>query len=205
MTDTKMLVKKRFATAAAWQSWLERHHAASRGLWLEFAKRENERPSITHAQALETALCFGWIDGQTKSGPDGWWSQRFTPRSARSKWSQVNCAAVERLRTQGKLTAAGLEQMEAAKRDGRWSAAYAPQSTIIVPDDLAAALAASPIARKFFESLDSKNRYSILYRLHSAIKPETRERRLLKFVQMLKAGETLHERPGKSARRAARK
>ena len=205
MTDTKMLVKKRFATAAAWQSWLEKHHAASRGLWLEFAKKENERPSITHAQALETALCFGWIDGQTKSGPDGWWSQRFTPRSARGKWSQVNCAAVERLRTQGKLTAAGLEQMEAAKRDGRWSAAYAPQSTISVPDDLAAALAASPIARKFFESLDSKNRYSILYRLHSAIKPETRERRLLKFVQMLKAGETLHERPGKSARRAARK
>ena len=205
MTDTKVLVKKRFATTAAWRSWLEKHHAGPRGLWLEFAKKENERPSITHAQALETALCFGWIDGQTKSSADGWWCQRFTPRSPRSKWSQVNCAAVERLQAQGKLTAAGFEQMEAAKSDGRWSAAYAPQRTIIVPDDLKAALAASPIARKFFESLDSKNRYSILYRLHDAKRPETRERRLLKFVQMLKAGETLHERRGKSAHRAAQK
>jgi uncharacterized protein YdeI (YjbR/CyaY-like superfamily) len=205
MTDTKVLVKRRFATAAAWHNWLEKHHAGSRGLWLEFAKKENERPSITHAQALETSLCFGWIDGQTKSSADGWWCQRFTPRGPRSKWSQVNCAAVERLRAQGRLTAAGLEQMEAAKSDGRWSAAYAPQSTIIVPDDLKAALAASPIARNFFESLDSKNRYAILYRLHNAKKPETRERRLLKFVQMLKAGDTLHERPGKSARRAAQK
>ena len=167
MTDTKVLVKKRFATTAAWHSWLEKQHARSRGLWLEFAKKENERPSITHAQALETALCFGWIDGQTKSSADGWWCQRFTPRGPRSKWSQVNCAAVERLRAQGKLTAAGFEQMQAAMTDGRWSAAYAPQSTIIVPNDLKAALAASPIARKFFESLDSKNRYSILYRLHN--------------------------------------
>ena len=205
MTDTKVLVKKRFATAAAWHSWLEKHHAGSRGLWLEFAKKENERPSITHAQALETALCFGWIDGQIKSSADGWWCQRFTPRGPRSKWSQVNCAAVERLRAQGKLTTAGLEQMEAAKSDGRWSAAYAPQSKIIVPDDLKAALAASPSARKFFESLDSKNRYAILYRLHDAKKPETRQRRLLKFVQMLKAGETLHERPGKFVRRAVQK
>ncbi len=205
MTDTKVLVTKRFATAAAWHHWLEKHHAGSQGLWLEFAKKENERPSITHAQALETALCFGWIDGQTKSSADGWWCQRFTPRGLRSKWSQVNCAAVERLRAQGKLTAAGLEQMEAAKSDGRWSAAYAPQRTIIVPDDLQAALGASPIARKFFESLDSKNRYAILYRLHNAKKPETRERRLLKFVQMLKAGETLHERPGKFVRRAVQK
>jgi uncharacterized protein YdeI (YjbR/CyaY-like superfamily) len=170
MTDTKVLVKKRFAAAAAWHSWLEKHHAGSQGLWLEFAKKENERPSTTHSQALETALCFGWIDGQTKSSADGWWRQRFTPRGPRSKWSQVNCAAVERLRVQGKLTAAGLEQMGAAKSDGRWSAAYAPQRTIIVPDDLKAALGASPIARKFFESLDSKNRYAILYRLHNAKK-----------------------------------
>jgi uncharacterized protein YdeI (YjbR/CyaY-like superfamily) len=205
MTDTKVLVKKRFATTAAWYRWLEKHHAASRGLWLEFAKKENERPSITHAQALETALCFGWIDGQVKSSAEGWWCQRFTPRGPRSKWSQVNCATVERLRAQGKLTAAGLEQMDAAKSDGRWSAAYAPQSKIIVPDDLKAALRAFPIARKFFESLDSKNRYAILYRLHTAKKPETRARRLSKFVQMLKAGETLHERPSKFVRRAVQK
>jgi uncharacterized protein YdeI (YjbR/CyaY-like superfamily) len=203
--DARVLVKKRFATAGAWHTWLEKHHAGSPGLWLEFAKKENERPSITHAQALETALSFGWIDGQTKSSVDGWWCQRFTPRGPRSKWSQVNCAAVERLQAQGKLTAAGFAQVEAAKSDGRWSAAYAPQRTITVPEDLKAALAASPIARKFFESLDSKNRYAILYRLHNAIKPETRARRLSKFVQMLKAGEALHKRPGKSARRAPRK
>jgi uncharacterized protein YdeI (YjbR/CyaY-like superfamily) len=133
MTDAKVFVKKRFATAAAWHSWLEKHHAGSPGLWLEFAKKENERPSITHAQALETALCFGWIDGQTKSSVDGWWCQRFTPRGPRSKWSQVNCAAVERLQAQGKLTAAGFEQMEAAKSDGRWSAPPANSPSRPVP------------------------------------------------------------------------
>jgi uncharacterized protein YdeI (YjbR/CyaY-like superfamily) len=205
MSDSKILAKKRFAAAATWQTWLEKHHATSQGLWLEFAKKDSEQPSITHAQALETALCYGWIDGQTKSSSNGWWCQRFTPRSPRGKWSQVNCAAVERLSAAGKLTAAGLAQMEAAKRDGRWSAAYAPQSTIAVPDDLKAALAASSIARRFFESLDSKNRYAILYRLHDAKKPETRARRLSKFVQMLKAGETLHERPSKPRRRTDRK
>jgi uncharacterized protein YdeI (YjbR/CyaY-like superfamily) len=198
MADPKLLVTKRFATESAWRSWLEKQHTKSKGLWLEFAKKENSRPSITHAQALETALCFGWIDGQTKSGANGWWSQRFTPRGARSKWSQVNCATTERLNAEGKLAAAGLAQMKAAKSDGRWSAAYAPQRTITVPDDLKAALAASSIASRFFESLDSKNRYAILYRLHTAKRPETRERRLLKFVKMLGAGETLHERPVKS-------
>jgi uncharacterized protein YdeI (YjbR/CyaY-like superfamily) len=199
MADPKLLVTKRFATASAWRTWLEKQHANSKGIWLEFAKKENSRPSITHAQALEAALCFGWIDGQTKSSRDGWWCQRFTPRGPRSQWSQVNCATVERLHAEGGLSAAGLVQMEAAKSDGRWSAAYAPQRTITVPDDLKAALAASAIARRFFESLDSKNRYAILYRLHTAKKPDTRERRLLKFVKMLEAGETFHERAAKSS------
>jgi uncharacterized protein YdeI (YjbR/CyaY-like superfamily) len=204
VTATKVLVKKRFATTAAWQSWLEKHHASSQGLWVEFAKKENKKPSINHSQALEAALCFGWIDGQTKSSTEGWWYQRFTPRSSRSKWSQVNRAAVERLRAEGKLSAVGIEQMEAAKNDGRWSAAYAPQRTIIVPDDMTAALRACPIAKKFFQSLDSKNRYAILYRLHTAKKPETRRKRLSKFVAMLTAGETLHERPRKFKPSAAR-
>ena len=194
MADPKLLMTRRFATTSAWRTWLEKQHAKSKGLWLEFAKKENSRPSITHAQALEAALCFGWIDGQTKSSNDGWWCQRFTPRGPRSKWSQVNCASVERLNAEGRLAVAGRAQMEAAKSDGRWSAAYAPQRTITVPDDLKAALAASAIARQFFETLDSKNRYSILYRLHTAKKPETRERRLLKFVKMLEAGGTLHMR-----------
>ena len=198
MADPKLFVAKRFTTAAAWRTWLEKQHAKSKGVWLEFARKENPRPSITHAQALEAALCFGWIDGQTKSSAGGWWCQRFTPRGPRSKWSQVNCATVERLNAEGRLSAAGLVQMSAAKSDGRWSAAYAPQRTITVPDDLRAALAASSIAKRFFESLDSKNRYAILYRLHTAKKPETRDRRILKFVKMLEAGQTLHERAAKS-------
>jgi uncharacterized protein YdeI (YjbR/CyaY-like superfamily) len=204
MADTKPLPSKRFADAAAWQAWLQKHHTDSAGLWLEFAKKDPQNPSLTHAQALETALCYGWIDGQTASSAAGWWRQRFTPRSARSKWSQINCAAVERLKSQGRLSPFGLAQMQAAQRDGRWKAAYAPQRTINVPPDLRSALVASPAARKFFQALDSKNRYAILYRLQDARKPETRRRRLEKFVQMLEVGKTLHERPGTPARRSRR-
>jgi uncharacterized protein YdeI (YjbR/CyaY-like superfamily) len=171
---------------------------------LEFAKKDAHKPSLTHAQALEAALCYGWIDGQTTSAAAGWWRQRFTPRSRRSKWSQINCAAVERLKAEGRLLPAGLAQMELALRDGRWKAAYASQRTIGVPRDLQSALAASSAARKFFKALDSKNRYAILYRLQDAKKPQTRERRLKKFVQMLEAGETLHERPASAARRSKR-
>lgn len=131
MTAPKMLEKKRFATAAAWHAWLRKSHARSPGIWLEFAKKGSESASITHARALETALCYGWIDGQTSSGALGWWRQRFTPRSPRSKWSQINCMAVERLKIQGRLAPAGLEQMAAAKRDGRWSAALDARAPIL--------------------------------------------------------------------------
>jgi uncharacterized protein YdeI (YjbR/CyaY-like superfamily) len=163
-------------------------------VWLEFAKKGRENPKFSHPHALEIALCHGWIDGQKASSSPGWWRQRFTPRGPRSKWSQINRAAAERLHAEGKLTPAGLQQVEAAKRDGRWKSAYAPQRTITIPKDLRASLAASPRAKKFFDTLDSRNRYAILYRLHDAKKAETRERRLQKFVQMLEAGETLHER-----------
>lgn len=193
--DTKTLPTKRFASPAAWDAWLRKHHASSRGVWLEFAKKGRQSPPLSHAQALETALCYGWIDGQTASSKEGWWRQRFTRRGPRSKWSKINCAAVDRLQAQGRLTPAGLAQVEAAKRDGRWKAAYASQRTITIPRDLQAALRARPRARAFFQKLDSKNRYSILYRLQDAKKAETRQRRLRKFVQMLEAGETLHERP----------
>ena len=195
MADTKTLPTKRFASSAAWDAWLRKHHTSSPGVWLEFAKKARQSPPFSHAQALETALCHGWIDGQTASSKEGWWRQRFTPRSPRSKWSKINCAAVERLQAQGRLTLAGREQMEAAKRDGRWKAAYASQRTITIPRDLRAALVARPRAREFFQMLDSKNRYAILYRLQDAKKAETRQRRLQKFVHMLEAGETLHERP----------
>lgn len=198
MADTKTLPTKRFASPAAWEAWLRKNHTSSPGVWLEFAKKGRQSPSLSHAQALETALCYGWIDGQTASSKEGWWRQRFTPRGPRSKWSKINCAAVDRLKVQGRLMPAGLEQVKAAKRDGRWKAAYASQRTITIPRDLQAALVARPRARAFFQALDSKNRYAILYRLQDAKKAETRQRRLQKFVHMLEVGERLHERsPGR--------
>ncbi len=194
MPSAKPLPNKRFASPAAWESWLEKYHATSPGVWLVLAKKGDRQPPLSHAEALEVALCYGWIDGQTASGTAGLWRQRFTPRGPRSKWSQINCAAVERLQADGRVSPAGLRQVTAAKRDGRWKAAYAPQRTMTVPRDLQAQLDARPRARRFFESLDSKNRYAILYRLHDAKKAETRQRRLDKFVRMLEAGEVLHGR-----------
>src|SRR5437773_10910691 len=158
MADTKALPTKRFASSRAWDAWLRKHHTSSPGVWLELAKKSRESPRLSHAQALETALCYGWIDGQTASSKPGWWRQRFTPRGPRSKWSKINCGAVDRLRAQGRLTPAGQAQVEAAKRNGRWKAAYASQRTITIPPDLQAALIARPHAKEFFQALDSKNR-----------------------------------------------
>jgi uncharacterized protein YdeI (YjbR/CyaY-like superfamily) len=194
MNAKKELPLRRFASKAAWETWLEKHHESSSGLWLEFAKKGSRVVSLSHAEALEVALCYGWIDGQPASVDTERFRQRFTPRRARSKWSQINCAAVERLQAHGRLAPAGLRQMEAAKQDGRWDAAYASPRTMTVPDDLRVQLEAHPRARRFFEQLDSQNRYAILYRLHDAKKAETRERRLTKFIAMLEAGETLHPR-----------
>jgi uncharacterized protein YdeI (YjbR/CyaY-like superfamily) len=189
---------KRFTSRRAWETWLAAHHESAPGLWLEFVKQGSGLVSLSHAEALEGALCYGWIDGQTASVDARLYRQRFTPRRARSKWSLINCAAVERLRDQGRLAPAGVRELDAAKRDGRWEAAYASSRTMTVPDDLLAQLEARPRARRFFEQLDSRNRYAILYRLHDAKKADTRQRRLEKFVRMLEAGETLHEQ-GKGA------
>ena len=183
---------KRFRSRVAWERWLLKYHEASDGVWLEMAKKQSGLPSVNHAEALEVALCCGWIDGQVASVDGNWYRQRFTPRRARSKWSQINCASVERLHAAGRLTAAGIREMEAARADGRWDAAYAPSSRISVPDDLAAYLRTHARARRFFEQLDSRNRYAILYRLQDAKRPATRQRRLDKFVRMLEAGETLY-------------
>lgn len=188
----KDLTVKRFASRAAWDTWLRRHHATSPGVWLEIAKKGSEVRSVSHAEALEVALCCGWIDGQTASVDAKWYRQRFTPRTPRSKWSRINRATVERLHSQGLLTPAGLRQMEAAKQDGRWDSAYASPRAITVPSDLEERLQKSPRARRFFEGLDSQNRYAILFRLQDAKRPATRERRLEKFVRMLEAHETLH-------------
>jgi uncharacterized protein YdeI (YjbR/CyaY-like superfamily) len=182
----------RFDSQADWEAWLEANHAGARGVWLRLARKASGAASVSRAEALESALCYGWIDGQAQSEEGDFWLQRFTPRRARSKWSQVNCAAVERLAAAGRMRPAGLREVEAAKRDGRWEAAYASPSRITVPEDLQARLDASPRAKRAFEGLDSRNRYAILYRLHDAKKPETRLRRLETFVRMLEEGETLH-------------
>lgn len=182
----------RLRSQAAWEAWLEKHHASARGVWFTFAKKSSGKASVSYAEVLEVALCFGWIDGQAKSVDEEFWVQRYTPRRPRSKWSQINCGKALALLAAGRMRPAGIREVEAAKQDGRWDAAYAPSSTITVPDDLRAALAKQPRARKFFELLDSKNRYAILYRIQDAKKPETRARRIQKFVDMLHEGKTIH-------------
>jgi uncharacterized protein YdeI (YjbR/CyaY-like superfamily) len=191
-TDLPM---KRFRSQRAWETWLVRYHERSAGVWLQIAKKGSGLASVTYAEALEVALCCGWIDG-VRAGVDGsWFRQRFTPRRPGSKWSQINRTTVERLQAEGRLLPRGRQEMEAAQRDGRWDAAYPSQKNITVPDDLAAWLRRHPRARRHFEGLDSRNRYAILYRLHDAKRPETRERRLEQFTRMLAAGETLYPRP----------
>lgn len=159
--------------------------ATSSGLWLKIAKKGSGIASVSYAEALEVALCYGWIDGQKGSFDERWWLQRFTPRTSRSKWSQINCAKASELMTRGEMKPAGLRQVERAKADGRWAAAYQPQSAATVPDDLRRELESNAKARDFFDGLDSVNRYAILHRLADAKKPETRARRLAKFVAML--------------------
>jgi uncharacterized protein YdeI (YjbR/CyaY-like superfamily) len=181
-----------FESPEAFEAWLAEHHEDEDGLWLKVAKKGSGIPTVTHAQALELALCHGWIDGQRKALDERYFLQRFTPRRARSRWSKINREKAEELTVSGRMHEAGLREIERAKADGRWEAAYASQANITVPDDLQAELDADPKARAFFDSLSSQNRYAILYRLHDAKRPETRQRRLAKFVGMLKNGETLH-------------
>ena len=180
-----------FASPEAWEAWLEEHHTAP-GIWIRFAKKGSGVPSLTYEEALEIALCFGWIDGQRAPDEPPYWRQRFTPRRPRSRWSQINRAKVEALTAAGRMRPSGLAEVAAAKGDGRWGAAYASPSNIAVPEDLQRRLDASARLRKAFEALDSRNRYAILYRLHDAKRPETRARRLEEFVTMLKEGRTLH-------------
>ncbi|MDP9239398.1 MAG: YdeI/OmpD-associated family protein [Actinomycetota bacterium] len=181
-----------FASADDWAAWLAEEHDSSDGLWLKMAKRETGIASVTYAEAVEVALCYGWIDGQKASAEKGHWLQRFTPRRPRSKWSKVNCGKATALIESGRMQPAGLREVERAKADGRWEAAYEPPSTAFVPDDLVAALAAEPAAAAAFATLNSANRYAILFRIHDAKRPETRARRIAKFVDMLGRGEKLY-------------
>jgi uncharacterized protein YdeI (YjbR/CyaY-like superfamily) len=179
--------------AAAWRAWLTENRDRPDGVWLVLAKKGTSDPtSLRYDEALDEALCFGWIDGQVRGGGEGVYRQRWTPRRARSPWSKRNVEHVQRLVEQGRMHASGMAQVDAAKADGRWEAAYAGPAAIDVPPDLTAALAAEPRARAMFDILTSQNRYAVLYRLTSAKKPETRARRLEQFVVMLARGDTIY-------------
>jgi uncharacterized protein YdeI (YjbR/CyaY-like superfamily) len=181
-----------FTTPAEWERWLEGNHAESEGVWLKIAKKGTGIESVRYPEVLVSALCFGWIDARRQGFDERWFLQRFTPRRSRSPWSRINRDHAERLIAEGRMRPAGLAEVERAKADGRWDAAYEGQARMTVPDDLRAELDARPEAKVFFEGLDSRNRYAILYRLQEAKRPETRARRLEKFVGMLEAGEKIH-------------
>ncbi|MEQ1686323.1 MAG: YdeI/OmpD-associated family protein [Burkholderiaceae bacterium] len=181
-----------FAKAAQWAAWLRRHHAKSTGVWLCIAKKGADDTSVTYPEALEVALCFGWIDALKKNDGPQHWVQRFTPRAKRSIWSKVNREKALKLVELGRMQPAGLAEMQRAQADGRWQAAYDPQSASTVPPDLQAAFDAQPAVQAFFETLDSKNRYAVLFRLQTAKLAATRARRIETFVAMLARGEKLH-------------
>lgn len=181
-----------FSSQPALEKWFEENHEKSSGFWLKIAKKNSGLVSVTYPEALDAALAFGWIDGQKRPFDDDTWLQRFTPRRAKSKWSKINCAKVAVLVAQKKMRPSGAKEVLAAKKDGRWDAAYAGQKSSTVPDDLAKALAKNKRAAGFFAKLDSANRYAILYRLHHTTKPDLRAAKLEKFVQMLEAGKTIY-------------
>jgi uncharacterized protein YdeI (YjbR/CyaY-like superfamily) len=181
------------ADARAWRAWLGRNHDDQTGVMVVLAKKGTTSPTtLTYDQALEEAICFGWIDGQVRRRDERTYMQRFTPRRARSRWSKRNTTLAERLISEGRMEAPGVAEVERAKADGRWEAAYAGPVTARVPDDLAAALAAEPQAETMFAALTSQNRYAILHRLEAVKRPETRARRIAEFVAMLARGETIH-------------
>ena len=177
-----------FGSQAAWDAWLAEHHATSDGVWVKIAKKASGIPTVTHAGALEVALCYGWIDGQRNRFDERWFVQRFTPRRSRSKWSKINRGKAEQLIELGRMQPAGLREIERARADGRWDAAYDAPSTATVPPDLQHALDENPAAAAFFATLNSQNRFAVIYQVHDAKKPQTRARRIAKFVAMLNDG-----------------
>jgi uncharacterized protein YdeI (YjbR/CyaY-like superfamily) len=181
-----------FASKDDFEAWLSEHHASADGVWVKVAKKGTGVPTVVVAEALDVALCFGWIDGQRKPLDETYFLQKYTPRRARSKWSKINVGKAEALIAGGAMRPAGLAEIERAKADGRWDAAYDPPSKIQVPPDLQAELDRRPEAAAFFATLNQTNRNAILYRLHDAKKPETRARRLEQFVAMLERGEKLY-------------
>ena len=181
-----------FINQEAWEAWLETHGEAAAGVWLRIAKRSAEQSTMSYAEAVESALCYGWIDGQKQAEDEHHWLQRFTPRTAKSIWSKINTAKAEALISAGRMRPPGLRAVDLAKQDGRWEAAYSSASTSTVPDDLQQALDANPKAKQFFATLNGQNRYAILFRIQNVKKAETRAKKIAQFIDMLNKGETLH-------------
>lgn len=182
-----------FASPAAWEAWLARNHRTSPGLWLRLAKKGSGLRSVTYAEALEIALCYGWIDGQKRGESELVWRQRFLPRSAKSIWSKINREKALALNAAKRMKPAGIDAMNAAKKNGTWQSAYDSPSSAKVPEDFAVALAVSPRARDFFQKLDSANRYAVLFRIQTVKRPETRARKIREFIAMLERGDRIHE------------
>ena len=191
MKTTDLPIKP-FASKQKWADWLARQHDKSAGVWLKLAKKDSGIKSITYEEALDLALCYGWIDGQKKGFDDRYWLQKLTPRGPKSIWSKINTEKADKLIASGEMKPAGLRVIEAAKQDGRWDAAYASQKNMAVPEDFQAALDKNEKARAAFARLKSSERYSFLFRIHHAKKPETRARHIQNFVEMLEKGEKIH-------------
>jgi uncharacterized protein YdeI (YjbR/CyaY-like superfamily) len=194
---TRELPVKAFASLEAWEKWLAAQPAASKGVWLKLAKQSAKSRSVSRQEAIDGALCHGWIDGKLDKFNEDWWLVRFTPRKPKGKWSEKNRARAIVLMKKGRVAPAGMREIEQAKKDGRWAEAYASQSKATVQDDLEKALAKNGSARSFFATLDVANRYAILYRIHTA-KPNARAQRVALYIGMLSRGETIHLRKGVS-------
>jgi uncharacterized protein YdeI (YjbR/CyaY-like superfamily) len=189
MSDLETIL---FESESIWEKWLESNHTNSPGAWLKIAKKDSGKASVSYQEALTVALCFGWIDGQKNKFDDEYWLQKFTPRRSKSPWSQINRDNATQLIEQGRMREAGMKEVERAKQDGRWDVAYAPQSKSTTPDDLQAALDQNESAKAFFATLNSANRYAILFRINSAKKPETRQKRIAQFIEMLAENRKLY-------------
>lgn len=192
LTSLPDLMVISFPSGEALAAWLDAEHEQSPGIWLKIAKKDAGVPTVSYDEAVDVALCFGWIDGQKRGLDDQYWLQRFTPRKPRSRWSKINCARADRLMEAGQMRPRGRAEVEAAKADGRWAAAYAGQRAANVPADLQAALDADPVAGDFFTTISSQNRYAIIYRVGDAKRPETRAARIAKYVAMLHEHQTIY-------------
>lgn len=181
-----------FASQDAWEQWLDTYHERSQGIWVKIAKKDSAVTTVSYSEALEVALCYGWIDGQKKSYDQDRWLQKFTPRRPKSVWSKVNVDKVMQLIASGRMKPSGMKEVNATKKDGRWESAYESQRGFTIPDDLQVALEKNEQAKSFFETLNRQNQYAICYRIQAAKKPETRKARIDKFVEMLTKNQKLH-------------